>query len=66
LGEHFDFAFEIEVISKPRQDYQTTAYAERGLPKAPAIMLEERVLVAGRDIDETDLLNIIKEYQDTM
>lgn len=63
LGEQLDI--EIEVISKPRSEYQSAAYAELGLPRAPAIMLGERILVAGGDIDEADLLNAVRQYQDT-
>ena len=64
LGEQPDI--EIEVILKSRQEYQSTAYAELGLPRAPAIMLGDKILVAGGDIDEADLLNAVRQYQDTM
>ena len=60
LGEQFDI--EIEVISKPRHEYQTTAYAELGLPKAPAIMLGGEIIVVGSDIDEANLINKIRQY----
>lgn len=53
LGALFPHA--VEVISKPRQEYQTMAYAELGLPKAPAIMVGNEVIVAGKDIDEAEL-----------
>lgn len=36
------------------------AYAELGLPKAPAIMLGGEVLVAGKDIDEQELAELIR------
>jgi len=64
LGEQLNI--EIEVILKSRQEYQSAAYAELGLPRAPAIMLDEKILVAGGDIDEADLLNAVRQYQDTM
>ena len=59
LGEQLNI--EIEVISKPRSEYQTVAYAELGLPRAPAVMLEGVVLVEGRDIDEAELTNRIRQ-----
>jgi hypothetical protein len=52
----------IEVISKPRQEYQTVAYAELGLPKAPAIMMAGEVIVEGRDIDESALEMAIRRH----
>ena len=55
LGEQVDI--EIEVVSKPRHEYQSAAYAELGLPRAPAIMLGDEVIVAGRDIEEATLIN---------
>ncbi len=53
LGELFPDA--IEVISKPRQEYQTMAYAELGLPKAPAIMVGGEIITEGKDIDGSAL-----------
>lgn len=53
LGELFPDA--LEVISKPRQEYQTMAYADLGLPKAPAIMVGTEVITEGKDIDGSDL-----------
>lgn len=50
LGELFPDA--IEVVSKPRQEYQTMVYAEFGLPKAPAIMVEDEIVTEGADIAE--------------
>ncbi|MCL7488693.1 MAG: hypothetical protein M8357_11045 [Desulfobulbaceae bacterium] len=60
LGEQFDI--EVEVVSKPRQEYQTDAYTRSGLPKAPAIMVDNSVIVAGGDIDETNLIRAIQEH----
>lgn len=58
LGKKFDLP--IEVVSKPREAYQTLTYADLGLPKAPAIMLGGETLVAGRDIAEADLEEMIR------
>ncbi len=48
LGEKYDI--EIETISKPRADFATAEYLEQGLPKAPAIMVEDEILIEGADI----------------
>lgn len=45
----------IEVISKSREEYTSAAYAELGLPLAPAIMIEEEIVVEKADISEDDL-----------
>lgn len=52
----------IEVITKPRQEYQTMAYAELGLPKAPAIMADGETIVEGKDIDDSVLEMAISRY----
>jgi hypothetical protein len=57
LGEKFAIPF--EVIAKPRQEYQSLAYADLGLPKAPAIMIGGDVIVEGRDIEEQELEKIL-------
>jgi hypothetical protein len=59
LGTKFDVPF--EVIAKPRQEYQSLAYADLGLPKAPAIMIGSEVIVEGRDIGEEELEKIIRK-----
>lgn len=58
LGKKFDLP--VEVVSKPREAYQSLTYADLGLPKAPAIMLGGETLVAGRDIAEADLEEMIR------
>lgn len=60
LGELFPNT--IEVISKPRQEYQTMAYAELGLPKAPAIMVGAAVISEGKDIDDSLLETAIRRH----
>jgi len=55
LGEQVDI--EIEVISKPRHEYLAAAYTELGLPRAPAVMIGDEVIIAGRDIEEATLIN---------
>ena len=53
LGEQFDL--DITVTSKPRHEFQSFSYGPPGLPKAPAIMVNDRVIVAGADISEEKL-----------
>jgi hypothetical protein len=60
LGERHDI--EIEVISKPRAAYASGEYLLCGLPKAPAIMIGDEVIVAGRDISEQELETAIKQH----
>ncbi|MBZ4658351.1 MAG: hypothetical protein JG766_274 [Desulfacinum sp.] len=53
LGGKYDVT--IEVISKPRAEYQTDEYFELDLPVAPAVMVEDGILVEGSDVDEWEL-----------
>nr|WP_291320553.1 hypothetical protein [Desulfonatronospira sp.] len=53
LGEKYDV--EIETVSKPMEDYQTDEYFEQDLPVAPAVMVEEEILVEGSNIDEHEV-----------
>lgn len=60
LGEKLKL--EVELVSKPRHEYQSMAYAELGMPKAPAVMLGSRILVEGRDIEEEELEKIVHRH----
>jgi hypothetical protein len=53
LGKKYEL--EIETTSKPNQEYRTEEYGKLGLPKAPAIMIGDEVIVQGCDIDEEEL-----------
>jgi hypothetical protein len=53
LGEKYDI--EIETISKPREEYNTDEYFELDLPVAPAVMVEEEILVEGTDVSDEKL-----------
>ena len=53
LGKQYPV--EIEVISKPRADYQKDEYFELNLPVAPAVMVGDEILVEGRDVAEDEL-----------
>jgi hypothetical protein len=53
LGEKYQV--EIETVSKPNQEYRSEEYAKLGLPLAPAIMVEDELVVQGCDVDEDQL-----------
>jgi hypothetical protein len=48
LGAKYDIT--IETISKPRAEYQTDAWFELDLPVAPAVMVEDEIVVEGGNI----------------
>jgi len=48
LGTKYDAA--IEVISKPRAEYQTDAWFEQDLPVAPAVMVNAEIVTEGADV----------------
>ena len=50
LGEKYDI--EIEIISKPREEYNTDEYFDLDLPVAPAVMIGEEILVEGTDVSD--------------
>ena len=62
LGSKYEI--DIEVTSKPRADYQREEYSKSGLPKAPAIMIDGEIIVAGKDIGEEELETIIRRHLD--
>jgi len=53
LGTQYGIA--IEVISKPRSEYQTDEYFELELPTAPAVMVGDEILAEGSDVSEEKL-----------
>jgi hypothetical protein len=50
LGAKYDL--EIDFVSKPKAEYQTDAYFALDLPVAPAIMVEEEIVVEGGDVSQ--------------
>jgi hypothetical protein len=46
------YPVETEVISKPKAEYQTDAYFELDLPVAPAVMVEDEIVIEGADVSE--------------
>ena len=53
LGEKYEI--EIAVTSKPPAEYNTDEYFELDLPVAPAVMLGEKIIAEGTDVDEYEL-----------
>lgn len=60
LGEKYDI--EIEIISKPREEYNTDEYFELDLPVAPAVMVGEEILVEGTDVSDEKLDAVICKH----
>jgi hypothetical protein len=58
LGQKYDI--EVEILSKPIAEYNTDDYFELELPVAPAIMVEDEILVEGSDVSEEKLENAIR------
>lgn len=52
----------IESVSKSRREYQSKNYAGLRLPKAPAITIDGKIIIEGRDIDEHELVDIIQKH----
>ncbi len=46
------YQVEFEIISHPRDHYKTTDWQQENLPAAPAIMIDDEVVTAGKDIKE--------------
>lgn len=60
LGEKYDI--EIEIISKPREEYNTDEYFELDLPVAPAVMIGEEILVEGSDVSDEKIEAVICKH----
>ncbi len=56
-----EYPLEIEIVSKPRAEYQTEEYMELDLPRAPAIMVGDEVVVEGSDIVEEKVVAEIRK-----
>jgi hypothetical protein len=48
LGAKYDIT--IESIAKPRAEYQTDSWFELDLPLAPAVMVEDEIVVERADV----------------
>jgi len=60
LGQKYKL--EIETISKPKAEYQTDEYFELDLPVAPAVMVDEEIVVEGSDVSEDKLETVICKH----
>jgi hypothetical protein len=58
LGQKYEL--EVEVLSKPIAEYNTDEYFELELPVAPAIMVDDKIVVEGSDVSEEKLENAIR------
>jgi hypothetical protein len=58
LGDKF--GAKIEIIEKPRDVYRSEAYTETKLPVAPAIMIDDDVIVVQSDITLSQLIKMIE------
>ena len=53
LGKKYDI--EIKTTSKPQAEYMTDDYFELDLPVAPAVMVQDEIVVEGSDISQEKL-----------
>jgi hypothetical protein len=53
LGEKYPV--EVDIISKPKSEYETDEYFALDLPVAPAVMVGDDIAVEGSDISDHDL-----------
>lgn len=58
LGKKYNL--EIETISKTRDAYRTAEYQATGLPIAPAVMLDDELLIQGAPISQEALESAIR------
>ena len=49
------YEMDVETRSQPKAEYHTDAYYALDLPVAPAIMVEDEIVVEGKDIGEEEL-----------
>jgi hypothetical protein len=57
LGRKYEI--EIEVVSKPKAEYLTDEYFALDLPAAPAVMVQDEIVVEGSDVTEEALEGVI-------
>ena len=53
LGAKYDVT--IDVVSKPKADYQTDEYFALDLPVAPAVMVSDEILVEGGNVSQEEV-----------
>lgn len=62
LGEKYRVA--VEIIARTREAYQSEDYKRTGLPAAPAVMIDDEIIVQGGGLDEEELEAAIRRYLD--
>ncbi len=60
MGEKYEL--EVEEISKSREEYQSEAYRDLGLPAAPAVIVGEEIAGQGTGITEEGLETVIRKH----
>ncbi|KJS00352.1 MAG: hypothetical protein VR65_12580 [Desulfobulbaceae bacterium BRH_c16a] len=58
LGKKYQ-EIEIEVISRPKAEYETDEYFELDLPVAPAVMVGDEIVVEGANISQDKVEKVI-------
>jgi hypothetical protein len=56
------YELEVEKRSQPKAEYHTDAYYALDLPVAPALMIEDEIVVEGKDISEEELEAAIRRH----
>ena len=56
------YELDVEKRSQPKAEYHTDAYYALDLPVAPAIMVEDEIVVEGKDISEEELEAAIRRH----
>jgi hypothetical protein len=57
LGQKY--VIDIEVISKPKDDYHTDEYFELDLPVAPAVMVDKEIVIEGENVSQHEVESCI-------
>ena len=60
LGAKYEI--EMETIEKPKDEYMTDEYFELDLPVAPAVMVDDEIIVEGTDIRRKKLEQAINRH----
>ena len=56
------YPIEIETFSRPKAEYITDEYFELNLPVAPAVMVEEEIVVEQTDVSDEKVEEVICQH----
>jgi hypothetical protein len=56
-----EYPVEVEIVSKPNAEYQSDEWADLDLPCAPAIMIDDDVVIEGSDVSEDKIVAVIRQ-----